>query len=412
MRTKLTAIILLGTLIMPPTLQCGSFDYSVSVGVGEEYNDNVNERPDAKADWVSKATVNGKINYVGPRVEGNASVDGSYNLYALGNRTNEFKGGAQAKLKVEAVKDLIYIEGEDKLSQVYSSITRGETNETDSNRQQVFQNESKALVYITPHITERLALKAGYEFRAWTYLNNQPETTNGFGRNKWNHRLFAGATYDLTPTIALTMDADASRQEPQESGFTRTMINAGFKWQYSENGIFTAKAGPRFTHYDNGTTSARPYWEGRLTHTFGRIAVSAETSSLYEQNPSADYDALRNSVGGSVGYRFDRGSLEARARYSFVTGEDTQNSNQLSLSIVGTYELTPSLAAKVSGTREFSLTSSRSLTRWYVNGSLQYELGRGFSVEGYYRWKLSEASQGVNDNYFVNIVGLQFRKTF
>jgi len=412
MRTQLTAIILLAALVMPPPLQCGTFEYNVSVGVGEEYNSNVNERPDPKADWVSKASVNGKISYVGPRVEGSASADGSFNLYALGNRDNEFKGNAQAKLKVEAVKDLIFIEGEDKLSQVYSSITRGETNETDSNRQQVFQNESKALVYITPQVSERLALKAGYEFKAWTYLNNQPETTTGFGRNKWNHRIFAGAVYDLSPTLTLTMDAEANRQEPQESGFTRAMVNAGFKWQYGENGILTVKAGPRLTHYDNGDTSARPFWEAKLTHGFGRFYVSAETSSLYEQNPSADYDALRNSVGGTAGYRFDRGSLEARARYSFVTGEDTQNSNQLSLSITGTYELTPRLLLKASGSREYSLTSRRGLTRWYVNGSLQYEIGKGFSVEGYYRWKLSEASNSPADNYFVNIAGVQFRKTF
>jgi len=43
---------------------------------------------------------------------------------------------------------------------------------------------------------------------------------------------------------------------------------------------------------------------------------------------------------------------------------------------------------------------------------LTYDLGKDFSLEGYYRWKVAESTQGVNNNYTVNIVGLSLKKTF
>jgi hypothetical protein len=421
MRLQLLITILIGTLIMPPVLNCSTFEQSITLGVGEEYNSNVNDKSEAKEDWVSVATAKGDVKYESARVNANATIDGSYNYYALGNRTNEFKGNAQAKATFAVLQDTFFIEGEEKFQQVYTNQARGATNSMDSTRDQTNQNTVTGRAYITPRLSDRLATKLGYEYSAVIYNSTIP--------NKQINTIFSSASYELTPTLQLLVDADGRIEESQTSWQEGVRVSSGFRWQYSENGVFQVKAGPRFIRYNIGDFVVNPYWDATWSHSFGRFQVTGDSSSVYTQNPSSNYSSRNTSVGATLALNYDRGSIQARSRYSYLDGIGTQPSQQVSLGISTSYSLTDRLKVSAGGSCEYSLnsqglqtsngnpsslssqTNQTAQTRWYADTSLSYELGDKFFVEGYCKLKLSTGSSSTS-NYNTNIVGIQIKKTF
>lgn len=397
--------VLAGMLVMPPGVGGVTTDYNVTFSVGEEYNDNVNESASRKGDMVTAVAANGQAKLDAGRVQASGTVDGSYNFYALGNRGNEFKGSAGAKVAVTLVQDLLFLEGEDQFRQVYRSLTRGETNSTDSTRDMVNQNTVSGRLYITPRLGERTTFKLGGEFNAVIYDSSGDS-------NRQTYSLFAQSGYDLTPTLQLLLDLQAQHID-NGSYWTQTYTaSTGASWVYSPNGSLTFRAGPRFTRYSNGASSVKPYGNASLTHNFGRASLGASLSSEYTENPSTRYPTLKSTAGVTAGYAFERWSVQARASYSFMSGEDTENTQLVSLGLSANYDLTSRLRARAGFSRESSADSSQTQARWYVDGSLSYDLGRDFSLEGYYKWKLSDTMQGTGSSYQVNIVGLRIRKTF
>lgn len=417
MRALLCLVVLLA-FAMPVLALAGTSEYSMTVGVGEEYNSNVNDKNNGQSDWVSKATAVGAFKYGGVRLAVDGKVDGSFNIYALGHRNDEFKGSGQLNSKLTVSEQLFFVEANASFQQVYQNLIRGETNPTDSTRNQVNQYTTTGRAYLTPHFSDRLAVRIGYEFTAYVYGNPQGLGTansssgSGTGTNKVVHSVFASTVYDLTPVCQVTLDANALKQFSQNGGLERAYVALGGRWQFSEDGSIFAKAGPRYSKYDNGASSLNPFVDAAITQKFGRFSTSATVSSMYTENPSATYSSLKNTVGASIAWEAERLSLQARGSYSLTDGEDTQRSNQFSLGITAKYALTPRLALSAGGARETTQTSNSFQVRWYANGSIIYDLGKDFSLEGYYRWKVSESTQGVNNNYTVNIVGLSLRKTF
>lgn len=418
MRVSLYLTVLLAFFAMPISSLAGTSEYSMTLGVGEEYNSNVNDKNNGQADLVSKATAVGAFKYQASRLAVDGKIDGSFNIYALGHRNDEFKGSGQLNSKLTVSEELFFVEANGSFQQVYSNLIRGETNPTDSTRSQVNQYTTIGKVYLTPHLADRLAVKIGYDFTAYIYGDPQgtgtsnSATGNDTGTNKVVHSVYATTVYELTPVFQVTLDANALKQYSQKGGLERAYVNGGFRWQFSEEGYVYAKAGPRYSKYDNGASSLNPFVDAAISQKFGRFTTTASLSSMYTENPSATYSSLKNTAGMVLAWDAERLSLQARGSYSLTDGEDTQRSNQFSLGITAKYNLTSRLAISAGGAREATQTSNSFQVRWYANGGLTYDLGKDFSLEGYYRWKVAESTQGVNNNYTVNIVGLSLKKTF
>jgi hypothetical protein len=404
MRLHLLIALIMGTLLMPPRAICGSFDHNITLGLGEEYNTNVNETPHPLHDWVSVASASGGVTYEASRLFVTGAIDGSYNFYALGNRDPEFKGNGKAKATLTVLPETLFLEGEDSFQQVYKNLNQGQTNPTDSNSNQTNQNTVTGRIYVTPRLADRLMLKVGAEVNAIIY--------NSTELNKQIYVVFADAGYDLTTQLQLLLGAEGKRQEPWSGGYDRIIVSGGFKWDYATEGELTAKAGPRFTRYNVGDFVVDPYWDAKLVHTFGKMKLTADSSSLYRENPGTKFTTKTVTAGAAAEWQQDRLGISASARYSYLTGKDQSDSKQVSLGISASYDLLPRLVLKVGGYRESSLSSGDDLVRWYANGSLTYEMTDKFFLEGYYKWKLSGSNKGHNENYDVNIVGLRIRRTF
>lgn len=417
-RVLLCVAVLLAFFGTSASSLAASSEYSMTLGVGEEYNSNVNDTNNGKSDWISKMTAVGSFNYSGPRVSVGGAINGSYNVYALGNRNDEFKGGANLNAKVALADELLFVEANGNFQQVYQNLIRGETNPTDSTRGQVNQYTTTGKVYFTPHFSDRLSVRIGYDCTAYLYGDDQGtrSTTTLTGAssttNKFIHVLYLSTAYELTPVFQITFDANALKNDSSNGSTDQAYVNAGFKWQYSEDGMMYAKVGPRISKYSNGASTLNPYVDASISQRFGRLSATASLGSQYAENPASTYPSLQNRVGMELAWNAERLSLQARGSYSLTDGEDTQKSNQLALGLTAMYKLTPRLAVSAGASTNTTQTSNSFQVRWYANGGLTYELGKNFSLEGYYRWKISGATQGANTNNSVSIVGLSLRKTF
>jgi hypothetical protein len=378
---------------------------TLTLSSGDEYNDNVNEKARKQADFVNSVSANGGYNHQSSRLKVMGSLDGSYNYYSMGNRANEFRGGGQASVSLAVVPNSIFLEGQDSFRQVFSSLVQGQTNSSDSSRGQTTQNSATFTAYATPHLGDRLALKVGVDLTSIMY--NSTETTN-----KQGYGAFIQSAYDLTPKLQLTAETEANHESTSHGGQQWTIVAGGFMWEYTDGGTLQAKAGPRFTSYEDGGSELDPFWNVRLSQTIRRMSLSIDSSSFYVENPSSSYTSKSRKIGATVGWKNDRTSLQFRGTYSILDGGGLASTNQTSVNLTASHELTPRLSMRMSATEELSDQSGYSHTRLYADGSLIYQLAEKWSVEGYYRWKLSDSSSGGNDNYTVNKVGLQLRKSF
>lgn len=414
MRVLFLLVMLYGAVLLSAAY-CSSEENTITVGIGEEYNDNVNERPNAKSDFITKPYAKGAMKYEGGRILLDGYIDASYNLYAQGNRADEFKGTALLHTKAALVRDSVFAEASGNIQQVFKSIALGQSNSVDSTNNQVNQGTINGQLYATPRLNERTSLKTGYDFTAYVYgwgpwQNNTTQNGNS-SVNKTIHTVFANAAYELTPLWQLFLEANASRQDTIRGGYDKVYANTGFRYQFSEEGVLQVKAGPQYAWFDNGTSTLTPYVDAFAEQKFGRLALRGYATSNYAENPASKFAALKQTAGFRGTWTGERASLTANAMYTVTSGEETIRSNQLSLSTRLSYALTERLTASVGAQCESNVTSRYNQVRWYADGGLTYELGKDFSLQGYYNWKLSDSNSHAY-NYNVNIIGIRLMKTF
>jgi len=372
----------------------------------EEYTDNVNESAKARSDMISIIGARGNYIHQASRFQVKAALDGSYNAYALGNHANEFKGSGQATATVAAVPNLLFLEGEDQFRQVYTSLTTGETNPTDTSRDQVTQNSSTARVYVTPHFNDRLELKLGTSYGAIAYSQSDNAT------DKQYYTAFGQSFYALTSTFKLSTETEVIHIDTNHRSQDKYLCSGGFIWNYSETGSFEAKSGPRLNTYSTHASQLDWYWNALLSQSFKRYTFSLDTSSLDVENPSTNYSSRTQKAGASLAWQGERLGLRARGEYVFLNGQETADTRQVNTSLTGSYDLTPRLTLKAAGSRNVSDQSGNNITRWYADGSLSYALNDRYSLECYYRWKIAESSSSSNNSYTLDRFGLSIKRTF
>lgn len=391
----------MNTVFDPKVSQENTLTLSGSV----EYIDNVNESSNALSDMISIIGATGHYNHQSSRLRVKASLDGSYNVYALGNHANELKGSGQFMATVAAIPNLLFLEAEDQFRQVFTSLTEGDTNPTDTSRDQVTQNTSTARLYITPDFNDRLELKLGVGYGTTLYDN--PDNTT----NKQYYTAFGKSFYALTKNLKLTVETEVLHVTFQDNTQDKYLCSGGFIWNYSETGSFEAKAGPRLNTYSSNASNLDLFWNALLTQSFKRYTFSLDSSSLDVENPSEGYSDRTQKAGATLGWQGDRLTLRARGEYVFLTSQETGDTQQINASLTGSYDLTPRLTFKASGSSNYSSQSGNTNTRWYADASLTYALSDRYSLEGYYRWKIYESSSASN-NYTLNRIGLSIKRTF
>lgn len=381
--------------------------YKASIGAGQEYNDNVNENSHPRSDFITRLLPTFEGEYSASRFKVSVDYQGELRLYDKGERQNEMVNNLEAKLNIEAIKNLLTLEATDSNHMVFTNVTQGQTRAADSTVDQTNQNISTFSATLTPRITDRTTARLGAMTKEELYAGG----SNTVDKNITS--VFLEVLHDMTDRLQFGVSAQAERQFTSVVNFNRYMASLVGRYTYAEDCFVFGRFGAVETVPDTlDASNLMPAWSAGLTHTLGRTAIILESQGDYVDTPTSAYNAFRALYSATVTQTYDRTKLTANASYSNYSGTDTQQSNDFTLTGQVEYELTPRLGVRLAASRVDTVTSNNSVVRTYGTGELYYELPKNFTIKGYYRLKFNDSYNSDNSSYQVNIVGLTLTKEF
>lgn len=382
-------------------------DYKVSVGVGQEYSDNVNENSHPRSDFITRFVPNVQGTYSASRFQASVDYQGELRLYDNGQRQNEMINNLEAKLNIEAIKNLLVLEATDSNHMVFTNAAQGQTRTADSTVDQTNQNTSTFSATLTPRINDRTTTKLGAMTKEDLYGGGSGTVDKNITT------VFLDVLHEMTAKLELGAGVRAERQLTTQINLNRYMATMVGRYTYKEDCFIFGRIGAAETVPDSVESSNwMPVWSAGLTHTMGRTALILESQGDYVDNPTSAYNSFRALYSATVTQTFDRTKLTANAAYSNYSGEDIQQSNDFTLTGQVEYELTARLSALVAVSRVNTVTSNNSVARIYGTGELRYELPKNFALKGYYRLKHNDSYNSDSSSYHVNIVGLTLTREF
>uniref|UniRef100_I2Q339 PEP-CTERM system associated protein n=1 Tax=Desulfovibrio sp. U5L TaxID=596152 RepID=I2Q339_9BACT len=381
------------------------FEYRASVSAGQEYNSNVNESSKPKADFITIMSTSVQALYAGPRLNTSVDYQGDLRLYDTGQRQDELLNSLEAKASFQVIKELLLLEVADSNHMVYYNAAKGDTNPADSTEDQVNQNILSGGLTLTPRINDRTTTSLGY--RASSSLYDSSDAVN-----KLTQTAYAEVLHALTPRMDIGGTLQYQFQNTSEGDVSRYMASGVVRYTYGDGCYVFGRFGAVQSVYNAGGNTLLPVASAGLTHTLGRTTFLLQAQADYVDNPSSVYNSYKTLYSATVTRTFERGTVSAYAGYSNYSGQDTNQTNDLTTTVQGTYELTPRLGSTLSLSRIGSVASGDSADRYYLTAEMRYQLPKDASVKLYYQYKRNEAASSGESSYNVNIIGLALSKSF
>ncbi len=381
-------------------------EWRASLGIGEEYNDNIREERHGEGDFVSSAKPSVGLRHEGAQTLVEAGYTGTWKHYAANTRDQEFNHDARAHALIDAWRNFLFFDVGDVYRMVNRDSTRGDVIEEDSTLDQVQQNTFSFSSYIAPRFGDRGSMKTGYAYNNIWYEKD--------GETKNIHRGFADLVYELSLRSALLSGYSYTYQLSDSGDLNRHIAYLGASYQYAQNSRLFAKAGPQHTRYDSsGTSSFELFWDAGWTHDFGHVLLDVTTGVKSEDDPDSGdtYDKRFGTV--RLSRPFERSVVSV-----FTTLEDYEqevDSDAIRRLYAGfnvSHELTSRLSGALSFARDLRDESSEDTTRWYGSLLFKYALAEDLAAEAWYRYKEMSSSEDDDHEYTVQRIGVQLTKQF
>ena len=411
MRTILRGMLCSIIVSVAVVAQGAEYELRPSIAVSEEFTDNLfNTSANRISDYISHATPGLAANYKAPALNGDLTYLFDYRWYARHNRDDEIAHSLSAKSRLTAVDNLLFLEVGEEYQRVSLNATR------DVSKESLFINQSdRNVVFASPYVTfrptDRLAVKSGYRFTDTRYFNSS-------GVDKTDHNAFLAVAYELTKRWSLTADYTFVRELAAVDNFNQHLVLGGFRYEYSDKSYAFAQAGKAWIDYDRGYGLNTIVWNAGVTHEFQTATATLATGVKYNEDPSGN--VLQESfVSGRFEKRFSRGSLVLSPSYSeyVKTETDSLQTKKYGVTAQGQYEILSGLNGKLAVTTEKyeqhdqPLRSSHT-NRIQIDSGLSYLLAREMTAALSYVY-VDYSSPGVaTDNWHVNRVTLEIKKTF
>jgi hypothetical protein len=310
---------------------------------------------------------------------------------------------------IKIIDDFFFLDISDNYRRVSLDVTNDRTQDS------LFVNQSDSnIMTASPYFLfrpgQQTTVKTGYRYVNVWYRDP-------IAVDKREHSGFFDATYELSPKLSFTASYTFTHQNSRNA-YDKNSPYVGARYEYADNSFVFAQGGYTWFDFKNGFNSGNPYWSAGVTHTFKTFSVSLNAGVQYPEDPltgvtketnyslKLNKNLERGNVGFSLFYsKFDEKSLD---------GANSEKTNKYGTGITGDYELTNNLAGSLNFSAEkFDNKTIGSYTRkFYVSPGLRYSLPRDFTVALNYSF-IDYYSPGIfADNYRVNRVVLEARKTF
>lgn len=395
--------------LTPDQLHAADASIKPSLAVSEEYTDNVFEsQSNKRADYITRVLPGLAMTYKAPFWDWNLDYNFDYRYYAKGSRKDDNTHEINAKGLLKIVDDRLFLEVSDVYRRVSLDVTRDTTSES-LFVNQTDQNTGIVSPYLVLHPGSRMTVKTGYRYVNTWY--NDPRATS-----KQDHVAFINNSYEFSPKFFLTADYSFSREDASQYGLDRHQPSIGPRYEYADKSFIFAQGGVIITHYDSRhSENVSPAWSAGITHTFDTMTANLATTVQYSDDPLG-LSTLETDYTASFVKTLNRGRVTVRGSYSEFkdTTADVLRNKRYSGGFASQYDLLQNLQGTLGLTYEY-YTDERlaAFTRkYFVDSGLTYTAGHEISVGLTYRYIDYSSPKIVSDNYRVNRIILEVRKTF
>ena len=385
----------------------GDFTLNPSIAVSEEYNDNLFETTDNKrSDFITSLIPGIALSYSAKLWDWDVAYNYNYRYYAKGTRDNDNSQNLLGTGHIKLLDDFMLLDLNDTYSRVSLNIARDRTQES-TFLNQSDSNTFTASPYFQFHPGPKLTTKTGYR-----YINVWFKDPSGIDRR--DHVGFMETTYELSPKLNLTANYTYTH-ENSVNPYDRHDPNIGFRYEFKERSFYFGQVGYTWFSSKNGGASNNPFWNAGLTHAFDHISITLTTGVQYPVDPQSGV-TRETDYALSMTKELNRGSIGLNLSYAKYSGGnvDIDIQNRYSGGITAKYEL----ATKLNGTLSCSVekydhrVSQSTTTRIILNPGLGYTLPKEVTIALNYTFIDSSAPGISSDNYQVNRVVLEVRKSF
>lgn len=374
-----------------------------------QYNDNVEEINGGKGDYVGIVKPGLTTSYDSARVLLNVSYDLEYKGYLDNVRDSETNHWLDAFTKIEAVRDLFFIEVRDSFQKVYEDTTRGDLPDGDTTNGTTDQNIFGVKGYFVVPVQERTNMTFGGEAQDIWYSEDG-------NVDKRNYDLFLDIDHELSEQWQLMTGAGYEKQDPrwEEGGFQRYNLMLGTKYTYAESSYLELRWEPTRTDYKISSDKDKdyhPYFAG-VTHAFTQSLIgNISTSMEFTEDPrSSD---TQNEVVHQAGItnQYDRGDVRFAVGYhDYERRGFSSRTTYWKPSLSGSHGLTEKLSFGYN-TYANLYTNPNYDTYWFTRVHLDYSFAEKASVGLSYRYKLNDEN-GKAADYSSNTIGATLKWTY
>lgn len=402
-------VIVMLCLSVAATAMAGDLEWEPYISAGAEYNDNVNESNNPKADYVLTVKPGIRAEKEGGRFVFKGNYFLNHLQYLQGNRANETKHNLNLYGLLEAVEDLFFVEVNETYSQVYKDTTRGAVAEGESYNDLIDQNNIQVSPYFMLHPGKATSIKTGYRYQHYNYSKDS-------GIDKTNNNLFAYLEHGINPNWQLDAKYDYQNENPHGSpGLERHRGLVGATWDYAEESNAYALFGPVLTRFDQAErkNSKSFAWDVGLVHALKASVLKLKSSLEFEEDPGGGESLERRYISVAWEKNFTRTNLNIALSYNEYSSTGTSGYTKTWLpSISGSHSLSERLQLLFGSSMDIKPDSDNRSNRLYANTGLQYEFAENFSGELMYRYKNSHTEGSPGGTYQVNKLALSLTASF
>lgn len=394
------------------TSHAAEFTFTPSIGISEEYNDNIYDSAfDVRTDYVTHFLPGLALKYKTSFWDWDINYLLDYRIYANNSYNEEDVHNLNVNGQVTLLDNLLFVDIQEAYQRVSTSIRQdftqesGNVNQTDSN-----------IFSISPYITLKPAsmVNAKLGARLASYWYQDPESID-----KDEYGGYGSIHYEVSPKIFIdsgyTFTHSDARQDPDVNNYDWHNLYAGPRYEYADKSFVYAHGGYTIIDYSSGRRFDNPFWDVGVSHDFGTYQATVETRVSYEQDPDQNLTQV-TSYSGGLTKTFARGKAGVSLgylKYEYMNESEEPDTDSYRAGLNAEYEVSSRLSARLAfAAEEFHEEREGNYTRYLVNPQLIYLLPHGITVSLDYIFVDYSSNNMPENNRRINRAIFQVSKVF
>ncbi|UFS69106.1 TIGR03016 family PEP-CTERM system-associated outer membrane protein [Geomonas sp. RF6] len=405
------------------TALAAEFEFHPSLGLSEEYSDNILETSTGrKSDFVTRVLPGASLLYRSGSLSADARYTFEYRHFAKGWKEDEEVHTLALGGHAALFENFLFVDVSDSLSRRSLDVTRDTTTESLFS-DQTDENRATVSPYLLWRLAEKITLKTGYRYtdvRYWEASGATESSGSTSAIDRREHRGYADLTHELTARLSLNASYSYGSVNTDIADYTEHNVSGGARFEYADKCFVYGSIGNSWQDFDNGRDASNFFWNAGVTHDFVVFTGTLEGLVRYSDDPltvstkETRYSATleKRMDSGTMGFSVVRSEFDAEETLSLAAESDRKvtainlfTRQELSSRLAVALALTGDKVTRDEGTGyPYHFSGSASVTY-----SFPYEISTALTyTHTEYRYEIEESAGGRQTNRVI----LDVRKVF